>query len=155
MIKTAVSSARNVGIRLKKRRFLKLFFNFVGIKQGYNADYQHFVRNTKNKRFSATNDNAPANIGCTCGQNSLFVKFIRICRRGVIYHVPPSAMGLFLEHWIDYCFHGGRRNVINHALTADALVFLARRNMINHASATGVCRLFYAMLIPNWGLRNI
>ena len=25
MIKTAVSSARNVGIRLKKRRFLKLF----------------------------------------------------------------------------------------------------------------------------------
>ncbi len=64
MIKTVVSSARNVVIRLKKLRFLKLFFNFVGIKQGYNADYHHLVRNTKNKRFSAMNDNVPANIGC-------------------------------------------------------------------------------------------
>ena len=64
MIKRTILAARNVGIRLKKRRFLKLFLNFVGIKQGYNADYQHLVRNTKNKRFSSTNDNAPANIGC-------------------------------------------------------------------------------------------
>ena len=67
----------------------------------------------------------------------------------MIYHVPPIAMGLFLEHWRDYCFNGGRRNVINHAPTADTLVFRARRNVINYASATGVCRLFYAILIPN------
>ena len=105
----------------------------------------------KTSVFPATNDNAPANIGCTCGQNSLFVKFIRICRRGVIYHVPPSAMGLFLEHWIDYCFHGGRRNVINHSPSADVLGFRARRSVINYAPTAGAWRLFYAMLIPNRG----
>ncbi len=64
MIKTAVSSARNVGIRLKKRRFLKLIRLVVYIKMFYLADYQCLVRNSKNKSFSSTNDNAPANIGC-------------------------------------------------------------------------------------------
>ena len=64
MIKTVVSSARNVVIRLKKRRFLKLFLIFAGIKQGYNIDYQHLAHNAKNRRFLSPNDNVPANIGC-------------------------------------------------------------------------------------------
>ena len=38
---------------------------------------------------------------------------------------------------------------MNHVLTADALVFRTRRNVVNYASATGMCRLFYAILIPN------
>ena len=76
MIKTAVSSARNVGIRLKKRRFLKLFFIFVGIKKVYHSDFQYLLRNVKNKRFLTPKDNATANIGCMYGQNSYFVNFI-------------------------------------------------------------------------------
>ena len=51
MIKTVVSSARNVVIRLKKLRFLKLFLIFAGIKQGYNIDYQYLAHNAKNRRF--------------------------------------------------------------------------------------------------------
>ena len=54
MLKRAVLVARNIGIRLKKRRFLKLFFIFVGIKKVYHSDFQYLLRNVKNKRFSST-----------------------------------------------------------------------------------------------------
>ena len=64
MLKTSVSSARNVGMSLKKRRFLKLILILIGIKQGYSANYQHLACNGKNKHFLSTNDNSPANIGC-------------------------------------------------------------------------------------------
>ena len=64
MLKTSVLSARNVGMSLKKRRFLKLIPIFVGIKKVYYFDYQCLSCNAKNKRFSLTNDNSPANIGC-------------------------------------------------------------------------------------------
>ena len=64
MLKTTVLQARNDGIRLKKRRFLKLILIFAGIKQGYNIDYQHLAHNVKNRRFLSPNDNVPANIGC-------------------------------------------------------------------------------------------
>ena len=64
MLKTSVSSARNGGINLKKRRFLKLISLFVGIKKVYYSDYQCLSCNAKNKRFSSPNDNSPANIGC-------------------------------------------------------------------------------------------
>ena len=64
MIKTVVLVARNIGIRLKKRRFLKLILIFADIKQGYNIDYQHLAYNAKNRRFSSSQDNVPANIGC-------------------------------------------------------------------------------------------
>ena len=94
MQKTAVSSARNVGISLKKRRFLKLILIVVDIKNSYYADYQYLLYNAKNKRFSVSKDNVLANIGCICGQNRHFVEFIHIYRRGVIYHVPPPAQGL-------------------------------------------------------------
>ena len=104
MQKRAISSARNGGFRRKKHRFLKLIRIFVYIKTIYHTDYQHLSRNAKNKRFLPTNDNTLANIGCICGQNSPFVNFIRIYRRGMIYHVPPIALGLFLEHWSDYLF---------------------------------------------------
>ena len=63
MLKRAVLVARNIGIRLKKQRFLKLFFIFVGIKKVYHSDFQYLLRNVKNKRFSSTNDNSTANIG--------------------------------------------------------------------------------------------
>ena len=82
MIKRTVSAARNVGIRLKNWRFLKLFLIFVSIKKAYHSDFQRLLRNTKNKRFSRTNDYLPANISCMYAQNSLFVDFIRIYRRG-------------------------------------------------------------------------
>ena len=62
MIKTAVSSARNVGISLKKRRFLKLIRVFVGIKTAYCLDYQRLLCNVKNKHFLSSKDNTPANI---------------------------------------------------------------------------------------------
>ena len=94
MQKTAVSSARNVGISLKKRRFLKLILIVVDIKNSYYADYQCLLYNAKNKRFSVSKDNVLANIGCIYGQNRHFVEFIHIYRRGVIYHVPPPAQGL-------------------------------------------------------------
>ena len=64
MLKTSVLSARNGGMDLKKRRFLKLIPIFVGIKNTYHSDYQHLSRNAKNKRFLPPNDNSPANIGC-------------------------------------------------------------------------------------------
>ena len=64
MLKTSVSSARNGGINLKKRRFLKLIPIFVGIKKVYYSDYQCLSCNVQNKRFLLTNDNSPANIGC-------------------------------------------------------------------------------------------
>ena len=63
MIKRTVSAARNVGIRLKNWRFLKLFLIFVSIKKAYHSDFQYLLRNTNNKRFSSTNDNSTANIG--------------------------------------------------------------------------------------------
>ena len=88
MLKTTVLQARNDGIRLKKRRFLKLILIFSGIKQGYDIDYQLLAHNAKNRRFLSSNDNVPANIGCMYAYNSLFVKFIRINCRGVIHHVP-------------------------------------------------------------------
>ncbi len=91
MLKTTVLSARNVGFSLKKRRFLKLIRIFASIKTVYPVDYQRFSCNAQNKRFSQLNDNPPANIGCMCGQNRLFVEFIHIYRRGVIYHVPPRT----------------------------------------------------------------
>ena len=74
-IKWAVSSARNGDIRLKNRRFLKMIRMFVFSKKVYNPEYQCLARNAKNRRFSPTNDNAPANIGYIHGQNSLFVDF--------------------------------------------------------------------------------
>ena len=86
MQKTAVSSARSGAFSLKKRRFLKLLRLFFSIKKVYRSDYQHLSCNAKIKRFSALNDNLPANIGCIRGQNSPFVNFIRIYRRDVIYH---------------------------------------------------------------------
>ena len=64
MLKAAVLSARNVGINLKKRRFLKMIRLVVYIKTFYFTDYQRFVCNAKNKRFSSTNGNVLANIGC-------------------------------------------------------------------------------------------
>ena len=64
MLKTRVPSVRIVGFSLKKRRFLKLVSIFVGIKNVYYTDYQYIVSNTENKRFSSTNDNTLANIGC-------------------------------------------------------------------------------------------
>ena len=73
MLKTSVSSARNVGMSLKKRRFLKLIHILIGIKKNYHIDFQLLLSNAKNKRFSLTNDNSPTNIGCMYGQNSLFV----------------------------------------------------------------------------------
>ena len=51
MLKTAVLAARNVGIKCKKRRFLKLNLILIGIKQGYSANYQHLACNGKNKHF--------------------------------------------------------------------------------------------------------
>ncbi len=53
-IKWAVSSARNADIRLKNRRFLKMIHMFVFSKKVYYADYQYFVCNAKNRRFSAS-----------------------------------------------------------------------------------------------------
>ena len=76
MLKRTVSSARNGGFRLKKRRFLKLIRIIVGVENVYCADYQRLLCNAKNKRFSSSNDNALANIGCIRGQKSLFVNFI-------------------------------------------------------------------------------
>ncbi len=64
MLKRAVLSARSGGFRLKKRRFLKLIRVFVGNKYIYHCDYQRLSCNAENKRFSSTNDNVPANIGC-------------------------------------------------------------------------------------------
>ena len=81
MMKRTVSSARNGGIWLKKRRFLKRILIFVDIKSVYRVDYQRLLCNAKNKRFSSPNDNAPTNIGCICGQNSLFVDFIHSIRK--------------------------------------------------------------------------
>ena len=76
MQKTTVLSARNVGLSVKKRRFLKLIRIFIGIKSFYLTDPQRLACNDKNKRFLPSKDNAPANIGCMRCQNSLFVKFI-------------------------------------------------------------------------------
>ena len=91
MLKTAVLAARNVGIKCKKRRFLKLILIFVGIKQGYSANYQHLACNGKNKHFLSTNDNSPANIGCMHAQNSLFVDFIHNVNVGISVFVNGVA----------------------------------------------------------------
>ena len=45
MLIAAVLSARNVGINLKKRRFLMLIRIVVHIKTFYFADYQHLMCN--------------------------------------------------------------------------------------------------------------
>ena len=76
MLKRAVLLARSGGFTFKKRHFLKRIRIFVYLKIIYLADYQHLVYNAKNKHFSLSNDNAPANINCMHGQNSLFVDFI-------------------------------------------------------------------------------
>lgn len=76
MLKRAVLESKNVGISLKKQRFLKLIRVFVGIKTVYCLDYQRLLCNVKNKRFLTPKDNATANIGCMYGQNSCFVNFI-------------------------------------------------------------------------------
>ena len=81
MLKRAVLESRNVGIRLKKRRFLKIIRVFVGIKTVYCPDYQCLLCNVKNKRFLASKDNTPANIGGMNSYNSLFVKFIHSIRK--------------------------------------------------------------------------
>ena len=81
MLKRTVLSARSGGFTFKKRRFLKRIRIFVYLKIIYLADYQHLVYNAKNKRFSLSNDNAPANINCMYGQNSLFVDFIHYTRK--------------------------------------------------------------------------
>ncbi len=67
MLKTTVLSARSGGFNLKKRRFLKLIRLVVDIKTFYLSDYQRFVCNVENKRFSPTKGNLPANIGCMRG----------------------------------------------------------------------------------------
>ena len=76
MLKTTGLATRNDGFSPKKRRFLKLMRIFAGIKKAYRADYKRLSRNAQNKRFSSTNGNAPANMGCICRQNSLFVEII-------------------------------------------------------------------------------
>ena len=76
MMKRAVLSARSGGFRLKKRRLLKLIRVFVGNKYIYHSDYQRLSFNAENKRFSSTNDNVPANIGCMYAYNSLFPDFV-------------------------------------------------------------------------------
>lgn len=93
MLKRAVLSARSDGFRLKKRRLLKLIRVFVGNKYIYHSDYQRLSFNAENKRFSSTNDNVPANIGCMYAYNSLFVNIIRMYRRGlpvVLCNVYPK-----------------------------------------------------------------
>ena len=77
-----------------------------------------------------------------------FVNFIRIYRRGVIYHVPPVVLDSFYGFGAIICFYEGRRNVTNHTLMTDALVFRSRQNEINHTSTAGAFRLFYAIIIP-------
>ena len=90
MQKTAVSSAGSDAFSLKKRRFLKLLRLFFSIKKVYRSDYQHLSRNAKIKRFSALNDNLPANIGCIRGQNSLFVDFIHSIRKLMHRRTKPD-----------------------------------------------------------------
>lgn len=80
-LKAVVFLARNEGIRLKKQRFLKLIRLILDIITFYLAYYQCLVCNAENKRFLSMNDNASANIGCMCGQNSLFVDIIHSIRR--------------------------------------------------------------------------
>lgn len=63
MLKRAVLESKNVGISLKKQRFLKLIRVFVGIKTVYCLDYQCLLCNVKNKHFLSSKDNTPANIG--------------------------------------------------------------------------------------------
>ena len=75
----------------KKRRFLKLLRLFFSIKKVYRSDYQHLSRNAKIKRFSALNDNLPANIGCIRGQNSLFVDFIHSIRKRTKRRLKPDG----------------------------------------------------------------
>ena len=87
MIKRTVSVARNVGIRLKNWRFLKLFLFFVSIEKAYHSDFQRLLSNTKNKRFSQTNDYLPANISCMLRTAFLLILFAYI-EGDVMYHVP-------------------------------------------------------------------
>ena len=62
--KTVLLDAEKGSFISKKRRFLKLIRVFVGNKYIYHCDYQRLSCNAKNKRFSSTNDNMPANIRC-------------------------------------------------------------------------------------------
>ena len=79
---------------------------FANIKNIYYADYQHFLYNAKNKRFSPSKDNASANTVCFCSQDSLFVDFIHIYRRGVIYPKKvnrPRCRFIIKEQDLSYC----------------------------------------------------
>ena len=64
MEKRTVSVIGDLGFRTKKQRFLKLILIFVYIKTIYYTDYQRFVCDIENKRFSSPNGYVPANIGC-------------------------------------------------------------------------------------------
>ena len=66
----------------------------------------------------------------------------------MIYHVPPVVLDSFHGFGAIICFYEGRRNVTNHTLMTDALVFRSRQNEINHTSTAGAFRLFYAIIIP-------
>ena len=120
MQKRAVSSARNGGFRLKKHRFLKPIYIFVYIKTIYHTDYQHLSRNTKNKRFSSTKDNVLTNIGCMCGQNSLFVDFIHNIGVGIIV------------------FGNGVMWTVNDVAWAEGALFITFRNIRETGNPAGV-----------------
>ena len=64
MLKRMSLSERNGGFSLKNWRFLKLIFLFIATKVFYLSGYQWLSCNARNNRFSASNDNAPANIAC-------------------------------------------------------------------------------------------
>ena len=67
----------------------------------------------------------------------------------MVFEVTAGVGGVFFGGGGVWCFHGGGRNVMNHAPTDGTLVFRARRNVINHTPSAGALRLFYAMLIQN------
>ena len=90
MLKRALLSTRRGGFSGKKRRFLKLILIFIGIKIVYRSDYQYLLFNAKNKRFSSTDNNAPANIDCMYAQNSRFVDFIHSIRKCTKRRLKPD-----------------------------------------------------------------
>ena len=142
MLKTLILQARNGGYSLKKRRFLKLIHLVVYIKTFYLSDNQCFLCNAKNKRFSSSKDNVPANIGYMCGQNSLFVKFIRVSRRGVVYHVPQYPRNKQFAKWTLRT----RRNVINPKRSIDRGVVLLSKNKSFPTAFARLCGILPALL---------
>ena len=56
----------------------------------------------------------------------------------MIYHVPPNALGLFLEHWRDIVFTDVIRNVINHAPTIYMNKFNKKPVLTTHTA--DICR---------------